>query len=182
MTRFYAQKPVHEFSNTMIPITGWHSAAMKRISRAIPDAHLASDGRENEHHVTVKYGLVHNTPPARLKKALENFGPVKARFGRTSLFKNDDAHVVKIDIHSPDLHRLNKLIERTVEAPGNTHPGYHPHATVAYVHPDHSAKYEDDGTLNGQEFSVDHVIFSGKDGRHHIMPLGVKKVEYRASA
>ena len=71
------------------------------------------------------------------------------------------------------------MIGRTVETPGNTYPTYTPHATIGYVKPEHSKKYEDDGTLNGQEFTVDHVIFSGKDGTHHIMPLGAKKTEYR---
>ena len=154
---------------------------MRRMGRAIPDAHLAPDGRENEQHVTVKYGLSDNEPPARLIAAVANFGPVKVKFGKTSIFKNDDAHVVKIDIQSPDLHRLNKLIGRIVETPGNTHPTYIPHATIAYVKKEHSKKYDGDGTLSGQEASVAHVIFSGKDGRHHIVPLGEKKSEYRAS-
>jgi 2'-5' RNA ligase len=192
MKYYGVAKPKHDFSNTQIPITGWHSAAMRQMANAIQGSHLQAEkgasfggsssatGRETEHHVTVKYGLSDNAPPARLKKALAGFGPVKAKFGKTSLFKNDDSHVLKIDIDSPDLHRLNKLIGRTVETPGNTHPAYSPHATVAYLKPEHSAKYKDDGRLNGQEFTIDHVVFSGKDGARHIMPLGVKKTEYRS--
>ena len=179
-TYYGVAKPKHDFSNTMIPISGWHAAAMRRMAKAIPDHHLAPDGREMEQHITAHYGLSDNKPPAHLLRALSSFGPVKAKFGKTSLFKNDDAHVVKIDIDSPDLHRLHKLIGRTVETPGNTHPTYQPHATIGYVKPEHAKKYEGDGTLHGQEFTVDHVIFSGKDGTHHIMPLGVKKTEYRA--
>ena len=182
MARFYgATKPKHDFSNTMVLIPGWHAAAMKRMARAVPDSHLAEDGREMESHVTVKYGLSDNTPPKRLISALAGFGPVTAKFGKTSLFKNEDAHVVKIDIDSPDLQRLNKLIGRTVETPGNTHPTYIPHGTIAYVKPEHSAKYEGDKTLHGQEVTFDHVIFSGKDGVHHKIPLGEKRPSYRAT-
>ncbi len=175
-----ASKPKHDYSNTMVAVPGWHAAAMRRLGRAIPDKHLATDGRENETHITVKYGLSDEKPSAKLVKAVSEFGPVKARFGKTSLFKNDDAHVVKIDIDSPDLHRLNRLIGKTVETPGNSHPTYKPHATIAYVKPEHSKQYEGNGTLHGQEITFDHVIFSGKDGTHHKMPLGTKRTGYRA--
>lgn len=171
-------KPKHDYSNTMVAVPGWHAAALRRMSRSIQDAHLAEDGREAEPHITVKYGLNAEAPPPELVKALNGFGPVKARFGKTSLFKNDDAHVVKVDIDSPDLHRLSKLIGRTVDTPGNTHPTYMPHATVGYVKPEHSAKYSGDKTLNGQDVTFTELIFSGKDGKHHTIPLGEKKDGY----
>ena len=95
-TYYGVAKPKHDFSNTMIPISGWHSAAMRKMANRIQNAHLnpeagggygggtASTGRETEHHITVKYGIAHNKPPAHLLKAIANFGPVKAKFGKTS--------------------------------------------------------------------------------------------------
>jgi 2'-5' RNA ligase len=163
--------PEHSFSNTMVLIPGWHAHAMLRMGRKIPDKHLADDGRENEPHITVKYGSDQNTPPDKLRRALAGFGPVRATFGKTSLFKNDDAHVVKIDIESPDLHRLNALIGKAIATPGSTHPEYKPHATIAYVKPGFSAAYDGDHTLSGQTVEFDNLVFSGKDDRRHVIPL-----------
>lgn len=131
----------------------------------------ASTGRETEAHVTVRYGLSDEKPSKELRKALSGFGPVKAKFGKTSLFENDDADVVKLDIKSPDLQRLNKLIAKTVETPGNTHPDYIPHATVAYVKPGKGKKYAGDATLHGQEVIFDSVMFSGKNGHKEEISL-----------
>lgn len=169
----------HSFSNTQVEISGWHAAAMRRMGKRIPDSELADDGRESEAHVTVKYGLDDAKPPAKLKRALAGFGPVTAKLGKTSLFENDDADVVKLDIDSPDLHRLSKLISDTVDTPGNTHPTYIPHATIAYVKPGKGKKYKGDGTLHGQEVTFNSVVFSGKNGYREVIPLGSKSRSYQ---
>lgn len=173
----------HEYSNTMVLVPGWRAHAMLRMGRKIPDKHLAaevgarhgggpsSDGRESEPHITVKYGIGENAPPEKLRKALSGFGPIRAKFGKTSLFKNEDSHVVKIDIDSPDLHRLNRLIGATVETPGNTHPDYKPHATIAYVKPGYASAYDGDHTLSGQSVEFDSIVFSGKDDKRHVISL-----------
>lgn len=161
----------HDFSNTQVQIPKHHAAAIQKIGKQIPDSDLADDGRESESHITVKYGLADEKPPQKLRKALADFGAVSAKFGKTSLFKNDDADVVKIDIDSKDLHRLNKLIGDTVETPGNTHPDYKPHATVAYVKPGRGKKYLGDDSLTGKEMSFDAVHFSGKNGHKESLSL-----------
>lgn len=172
----------HEFSNTQVTIPGWHALAMRKMGNRIPDAELAPDGRETEPHITAHFGLSDEKPPAHLKKALAKFGPVTAKLGRTSLFRNDDADVVKIDVDSPDLHRLHTLIKRTVPTPGNSHPTYVPHATIAYLKPGKGDKYAKDGTLHGQSVTFDHVVFSGKNGHMEKMPLGEKaKPGFRAN-
>lgn len=165
---------MHDFSNTMVLIPGWHKHAMLRMAREVDTRHLAEDGRESEPHITVKYGLSDDKPSPALLKALKWFGPIRATFGKTSLFKNDDAHVVKIDIHSPDLNRLNALIAKTVETPGSSHPTYEPHATVAYLKPAYGHRHREDGTLDGQGIVFDTVVFSSKDGKRYEIPLGKK--------
>lgn len=177
----------HSFSNTQVEIPGWHAAALRKMGMRIADADLnaeagggngggsSSTGRESEAHITVKYGLSDEKPTAELKRALSGFGPVTAKFGKTSLFKNEDADVVKIDIDSPDLRRLNALVAKTVETPGNTHPTYIPHATIAYVKPGKGEKYANDGTLNGQTVTFHEVVFSGKNGERQVIPLTAPK-------
>ena len=167
----------HNYSNIMIVIPGWHKHAMLRMGRNIPDRHLGADGREAEPHITVKYGIAENVPPEKLRRALAGFGPVTVRLGKTSLFRNDDADVVKIDIDSADLHRLSALIGKIIATPGNTHPDYRPHATIAYVKPGFGVAHDGDHTLSGQVLMSDTLVFSGKDGRRHPIPLtrGTKK-------
>jgi 2'-5' RNA ligase len=173
-----AKEPDREFSSTQVDLP---SAATKKIlarGRAIPDADLTDDGRETEPHITVKFGLHDGKPSRKLIGALTGFGTVSATLGKTSLFSNDDADVVKVEVSSPDLHRLNKLISRTVTCT-DTHPTYTPHATVAYVKPGRGKKYAGDDSLAGTKLEFDSIVFSAKDRTLHKIPLTGEKSRYR---
>lgn len=161
---------LHKFSSTQIGLTGQMADIIRKMGRSIPDADLAPDGRESDPHVTVKYGLHFQTPSTRLRQALKQFGPITLKLGKTSLFRNDDADVVKVDVDSPDLHRLNTLITKLLPTK-DTHPTYKPHATIAYVKPGRGKKYEGDTALAGQTVRIDSVLFSGKRGHRERLPL-----------
>jgi 2'-5' RNA ligase len=167
----------HDYSNTQVQIPQHLASAIQKIGKLIPDNELTEDGREKDSHVTVKYGISDEKPSRELREALAGFGAIKAKFGKTSLFENDDADVVKLDIESPGLHRLSKLIGKTVETPGNTHPTYIPHATVAYVKPGKGKKYKGDAAMDGKEFTIDSVLFSGKNGTKENISL-VRKSKF----
>lgn len=104
----------------------------------IPDDVLFKDddggkGREDEPHITVKYGLLTKTVPEELKAVVKSTAPFKIIFGKVSLFTtNPKFDVVKLDIESPELHTLNKRVSDAVPHE-DTYPTYHPHATLAYV-------------------------------------------------
>lgn len=156
----------HDFSSTQVDLFGSAADALRGIAKRIPDSHLADDGREGEPHVTVKYGL-HTADPEDVKRALMGHGPVKLRFGKTSLFppnKEDGYEVVKVDIESPDLQRLNKKIASALPHT-DTHPDYHPHATVAYVKIGKGKQYSGDAALHGREVTADRITFSSKNGK-----------------
>ena len=175
-------EPHREYSSTQIQITGRPAEIMRKMAGRISPADLGTDGVEHEQHVTVKWGLHFQTPTKRMREALRSFGPVTFTFGKTSLFTNPDADVLKIDIDSPDLRRLNKLISRLAPT-HDTHPTYMPHATLAYLKPGRGRKYIDDKSLAGQSATVDSVVFSGKKGHRETLPLGpVAQVPYRARA
>ncbi len=163
----------HEFSSTQVNLHGDAADALRRLAGRIPDAHLAEDGREDEPHVTVKYGL-HTGNPDEVKRLLADEGPtIKLKLGKTSLFPanhEEGFEVVKSDVESPDLHRLNKKIARLKHT--DSHPSYQPHATVAYVKIGKGKQYAGDTSLNGKEVEVDHVIFSSKDGKKTKIYLG----------
>ncbi len=126
-------EPEHEFSSLQINLPPKIAAAMMKIAAGIDKKDLkpedaaahngltADDGIEHESHVTARWGLHFQTPSARLRNALKEFGPVTLTLGKTSLFTGGDADVLKIDVDSPDLHRLYSLIGRIVPT-HDTHP------------------------------------------------------------
>lgn len=142
------------------------------MQRAIQPADLGPEGLETEPHITTKFGLHFQTPSVRLRQALKNFGPVEATLGKTSLFSNDDADVLKVEVDSLGLHKLNKLISRVIPT-HDTHPRYIPHLTLAYLKPGHGKKYVGDTALAGQKLRFDNLTFSGRRGHRETIPLGV---------
>lgn len=175
------EKPAeHEYSSTQFNIAdgsytrtqGGVLHLIRKMSSEIPDEDLADDGRESEPHVTVKYGIHSNTSSA-IRDAVKGFGPVEIYFRETSVFyatKDRDYDVVKIDIESPDLHRLNKLIADSTETT-DTHPEYKPHVTLAYVKPGMGNKYSGLDTVNGLQVICDQLTFSNKNREHITIDL-----------
>lgn len=169
----------HKFSSTQFNLEhagysrteGSPLPRLQELADAIADEDLAADGREDEHHVTVKYGL-HTQDPEDVRHIVEGFGPVVARLGKVSLFpaSESSAHkeqdeqydVVKVDIDSPDLRRLNRLLCKSLEHT-DTHPNYKPHVTLAYVKPGLGKKYVGKG-LGGHEVHLNLLTFSDREG------------------
>lgn len=164
-------EPLHEFSSTQVQLSGRPVEIIRKMQHSIQPADIGSEGLEEYPHVTIKYGLHFQTPSVKLRQALKTFGPVTVTLGKTSLFKNGDADVLKVDVDSPDLHRLNKLISRLVPT-FDTFPKYVPHLTIGYLRPGRGAKYAADKSLEGQKLTFDSIVFSGKKGHRETLPLG----------
>lgn len=162
---------LHEFSSTHVQVTGRPVEILRKMQKAIQPSDIGAEGLETDPHITARYGLHFQTPSVRLRQALKAFGPVHAVLGQTSLFENDDADVRKVNVDSPDLHRLNRLISRLMPVKDG-HPRYIPHLTVAYLKPGKGAKYEKDKALSGTELTFHSVVFSGKRGHKETLPLG----------
>lgn len=169
-----AEKPPREFSSTQIELPPEHADAVRELAAKIPDADLAGDGREDRPHVTVKFGL-HTNDVEDVRRVLANERPITVTLGKTSTFPpsagSDGAEVVKVDVHSPDLHRLNAKIAGAL-AHTDTHPDYKPHVTLAYVKAGLGQKYTGDTSLEGRRLTVHDVTFSGKDRSEISIPLG----------
>jgi 2'-5' RNA ligase len=162
----------HKFSSTQVNLPPEIAGEIIAFGRRIPASDLAEDGREGEPHITVKYGL-HGWDPKFVEDALAGEGPVEVTFGKVSLFENDDFDVVKVEIESEGLRRLNKKVS---DAQPNTEnfPEYKPHATIAYVKKGEGAKYVGNNFLEGRTITLDKVIFSGRDGERVEIPLKAK--------
>jgi 2'-5' RNA ligase len=144
----------------------------------IPDDQLKVDedggkGRENEIHVTVLYGL-HDATPYKVERAIKDVKPFKIELGTTSVFtNNDDFDVVKIDVISPELHRINKILRDNCEYTNN-YPDYKPHVTVAYVQKGKGWQHGRKDDFFGVKWTADEIIFSSKTGKKSRIVLGAR--------
>lgn len=164
----------HSYSSTQVNLPADTAERVVAMAKAIPDTDIGTDGRAGDSegsapHVTVKYGL-HTTDVEKVRKVLANEPPVTVTLGKTSLFSNDDADVLKIDVDSPDLHRLNAKIAKALETT-DTHPEYKPHVTIAYLKPGKGKDYAGDDALEGHTVTLDSLRFSTKDGKIYAIPL-----------
>ena len=166
------------FASTQFDLPPELADKVRAFGRTIPDEELAADGRETTIHVTCKYGL-HSDSPDEVRELVTGFGSFPIRLGRVSLFPADGTEdqrggdrfdVVKIEVISPELVRLNKLISRNIECT-DTHPRYNPHVTIAYVKPGEGRKYVGADDFDGDVFTASELVFSGKDRTHTTIPL-----------
>lgn len=99
----------------------------------IPDDMLAADGREDETHVTVKYGLLDMDMPYQLTEIAHETPAFPILIGKISLFSTaPEFDVVKLDVESPGLRALNQKVSTTLPHE-DKHDDYNPHVTIAYV-------------------------------------------------
>jgi len=89
-------------------------------------------GREDDVHVTVKFGLHEAQPSEELLRIVEETQPFEIEVGPCTLFDTNDKYdVVKFDVDGDALRELNQRISELPNS--DEHPEYHPHLTVAYV-------------------------------------------------
>ena len=173
-------EPVHKFSSTQVNLTGRPAEMVRKLQTRILPADVGTEGLEDEPHCTVFYGIHFVSPTMKLRNAVKSFGPVTITLGKTSLFSNDDADVLKIDVDSPDLHRLHAMIKRLLPTE-EKYPNYIPHVTLGYLKKGRGKKYAGDTAMQGQRLQFNDVLFSGRKGYRENLPLGpAAMVPYRA--
>ena len=106
-----------KLSSTQIDLTGIAAIKVLAAAHIIPDADLHQKGREEQGHVTVRYGL-HTANAGDVAKLLDKQGPITFTLGKASYFapQGKDYDVVKFDVTSPDLIRVNKLLGKLKNA------------------------------------------------------------------
>lgn len=158
-------KSAYDFSSVQMEFPDEIAEEIRNWGRVnIPGDILEDNGREDDIHVTVKYGI-HITDFTELREVFKDEKPVEVTLGKITLFEtSDEFDVIKIDLHSPALHRLNKIISKNFEVT-DTFPVYHPHVTVAYVRKGCGAPYNGRTNFEGKKIVLDLVTFSGKDNR-----------------
>lgn len=126
-------------------------------------------GLEDEFHCTALYGL--HTDKASLVTSEVKLTPVKFRIGKLSLFENEKYDVLKFEIHSSDLHRINKELREKLEYTNNF-PKYIAHATVGYLMPGAGRAYTKlKNDLTGKTFTSNKFIFSDQQSNKVIISV-----------
>jgi 2'-5' RNA ligase len=158
----------HEYSSTQVQLPDDVASAINRF--AINPEDLGEEGREADHHVTVRYGL-HSNEAEDVRDNLRKETRGDGKLGKTSLFENDDADVLKMEVDSPDLHRLHETLGALPHT--DTHPDYKPHATIAYLKKWSGRRYANKNIpgATGETFPVHSIRFSSKDRRKTDIPL-----------
>lgn len=143
-----------------------------QMAECIPDEDLAEDGREDNMHVTVKYGL-HTDDVEEVRKAVQGFGGVPLTLGKTSVFparEGKEYDVVKIEVESKELRYLNRLLSESLEHT-DTFPDYNPHITLAYVKPGLGEKYAGMTDVKGMKMHGSRIAFCNKQGEQILIEL-----------
>lgn len=168
----------HDYASTQVNLQGEIANAALAFGKTIPKHELASEegasyggatadtGLETEPHITVKYGL-HGDDPQAVAARLKEEPPITATLGKASIFPSTESgsgDVLKVDVESPDLHRLNQKIAQLPHT--DTHPTYQPHLTIAYLKPGEGQKYVGKSIpgVTGQKITLDKLAFSDKSG------------------
>lgn len=120
-------------------------------------------GKEYEPHATILYGLHTDVPDDDIIDEINKIKKPIIKLGKVSAFENEKFDVLKIDIESDDLHKLNKSFKKFPNT--NDYPSYHPHTTIAYVKPKMAEKYiKKLNDLNIIVFEPDKIVYSKANG------------------
>jgi 2'-5' RNA ligase len=171
----------YDYASTQVNLPSPVADKVLSLGKNIPDSDLAADGRENEPHITVKYGLKDDDSVSKVREILSKEPPIKAVLGETSIFEagndeQDRGDVVKLGVESDDLARINKLIAKAIPNE-DSYPDYQPHVTLAYVKAGEGKKYAGDKSLAGTQIVFDSLSFRTKTGESIEIPLSGKSTE-----
>lgn len=119
-------------------------------------------------HVTVRYAI-ETDDISRIFKVVKDFFPFYVGIGNlttfpASEFSDGDVPLI-FEIHSPQLYKLNKAIEKNLPCKPANFP-YTPHMTFAYIKPESEGKYKGRHVpnLTGKEFVSKNLVFMTKEG------------------
>jgi len=125
-------------------------------------------GKEKNPHVTVLYGLKNEADYFELRRKLANVKSFEIKLGSFSYFDtNPDYDVCVIQVESPELIKLNKMIRDSFDYENNF-PDYKPHMTLAYVKKDVRFKMK---APVGKTFHCTKLQWSHVDGYELELPL-----------
>ena len=125
------------------------------------DLYLQEGGIEKTPHVTVLYGL-HTTEHNEIADLIKNIKPFQIKLGSVSKFAAEKYDVLKIEVKSKELFKLNQLLKRLPYT--SKFKEYVPHCTLAYVEKDTCDNLIGDKQFEGKTINVSELVFSPSSG------------------
>jgi len=106
-----------------------------------PKHNASQQGIEETPHCTILYGLENSLTANDIKQKTFPISMFQAiQFTGISIFKNEHFDVIKFDVASPQLNRLNAIMKKSFDYK-NDYPVYISHCTIAYVKKGTGEKY-----------------------------------------
>lgn len=164
--------------STQIDLPTCYAAEILELCKSmIPDEHLMAKGREDNPHVTLKYGIREDGDC--LQKILADTEPFEVSLGSVMVFPASEnsggACPVVIKVVSAGLRRLRRSINNEMSNLEDQFD-YNPHVTLAYVDPDYADEYEGLDDLGDIRFMVNEVQLCKMDGTRTAYPVGKPNV------
>lgn len=127
-------------------------------------------GREMDPHVTILYGIHADVSDEDIKGLISKSKKPEIELKDVSSFENEGFDVLKFDIHSDDLVKLNKKFKELPHT--STYPDYHPHATICYLKPGLAKKYiKKFKEVDALETKTSKFMYSKPDGTKKNYPI-----------
>ena len=123
----------YQYNNLQLNFDDEISAVIREYGMKIPDKLLAPAGREDEPHITLRYGI-YDCELNKIRNLIEGFGPIIVTLGDVTVFKNVDCDVLKIDVQGGELYRMRALLNNNIKYTGDF-PDFMPHVTIAFLQP-----------------------------------------------
>lgn len=120
-------------------------------------------GREVEPHVTIKFGLTENYSKDMIGKLISKIEPFKITLVAIDIFSNSKFDVVKFNVESDVLRKLNSLFNKLPNE--DEYPTYNPHMTIAYVKPGEGRRFKKQ--INPIQLSVSRIKYSNPIAKYY---------------
>lgn len=166
---------IYKYSSVQIQVPHQYSEAIINFGLgSIPDDQIYTDpdgtmGRENDIHCTILYGI-HTSEPGEIQEYFQNQRsimkfPIVMKLGKIGIFDRPECKVIKIDVISPELEKLNAGLRSFPHT--NKFPEYHPHITIGYTKKTFDENTLDKDFFTDLGFSSNEIIFSSRSGEKY---------------
>jgi hypothetical protein len=119
-------------------------------------------GLEDEHHVTLLYGLHSDEVDEADVMAISADDIPGITLSNLSTFESKDYDVLKFDATCDKLHEINANLAKLPHT--TSFPDYHPHATIAYLKPGCAEKYINEFKTYENIVEPQEIVYSKPDG------------------
>jgi 2'-5' RNA ligase len=130
------EKENYEYSCLMLDfkVDNWNKLLKKISPDIVYDDETKQFGLETKPHVTILYGFTGGKEISeQIKEITERAKtPIKVKIKSISKFEGEEFDVLKFDVESDILTKLNKIFTNNFENV-NDFPDYHPHITIGYI-------------------------------------------------